>query len=169
MRIREMSHCAVFVAAMAVCAWLAVPLGHGAVTMQTVAVFLALGLLGRRRGSLSILVYLTLGAIGLPVFAGFQGGWGVLLGPTGGFLWGFLIAAGMFCLLEKRLPLWSIFVLCQLVIYICGTLWYSFTYAHGSLWAVLMATVLPYLVPDALKIALSLTLIRKLDHRLADQ
>jgi biotin transport system substrate-specific component len=168
MRIREMSRCAVFAALMAVCAWLAIPFGHGAVTMQTAGLFLTLGLLGGRRGSVSVLLYLCLGVLGLPVFAGFQGGFGVILGPTGGFLWGFLVAAGVSCLCEKHLPLWCNLVLCQLIIYICGTCWYYFAYAQGNLWAVLMTTVLPYLLPDTAKLALSLILIKKLNYRLTD-
>ena len=167
MRIRKMTHCGIFAAAMAICAWLAVPFGHGAVTMQTVAVFLSLCLLGGPRGFLSILIYLCLGAAGLPVFAGFQGGFGVLLGPTGGFLWGFLATAGLFCLPMNRFPLWFRLMLCQLIIYLCGTFWYYFAYGQGGLWVVLMTTVVPYLLPDALKITLSLILVKRLNYRLA--
>lgn len=162
MKVKSMTRCALFTALMAVCGWLAVPFGDGAVTMQTLAVFLALGLLGGTWGSVSILLYLCLGAVGLPVFAGFQGGFGVLLGPTGGFLWGFLVAAVAYRLLEKCLPLWLKLVLCQLICYTCGILWYYFAYAQSGLWAVILKTLIPYLIPDGLKLSLSLFLVKKL-------
>ncbi|MBQ3214568.1 MAG: biotin transporter BioY [Oscillospiraceae bacterium] len=165
MRIRYMTRCAIFVGAMALCAWLAVPLAGVPVTMQTLGFFLALGLLGSRLGMVTVGVYLIIGAVGLPVFSGFQGGFAILLGPTGGFLWGFLIAAGLNWLLEKWVPLWVRMVLCQLVIYLCGLIWFSFLYGE-SLWAVAMVTVLPYLLPDAAKLILSLFLILKLRQHL---
>ena len=92
MKIRKMTRCALLAAVMAVCAWISVPVGELAVSLQTFAVFLTLGFLGGRLGSAAVLVYLLLGAAGVPVFAGFRGGIGVLLGPTGGYLWGFLAA-----------------------------------------------------------------------------
>lgn len=164
MKIRRMTRCGFFGALLVVCGWLAIPFGDGAVTMQTLGVFLTLGLLGGTWGSLSILIYLGLGAVGLPVFAGFQGGFGVLLGPTGGFLWGFLAGAMVFCLLEKKLPLWASLMLCQLICYACGIGWYYFTFAQGGFWLVLMKTLVPYLIPDAIKLATTLLLIKKLRH-----
>ena len=161
MRIRSMTRCALMAALMALCAWLAVPVGSGAVTLQTLGVFLALGLLGGGKGCLSILIYLGLGAVGLPVFTGFQGGIGTLLSPTGGFLWGFLIAGGLFRLAEKNLPLWINLMLCQLACYLCGGIWYYFAFG-GGLWAVILSCVVPYLLPDALKIPLAILLIHKL-------
>ena len=80
MKVRNMALCALFAALLAVCAWLAIPVGDTAFTMQTFGVLLTLGLLGGRWGSVSILLYLLLGLVGLPVFSGFQGGFGVLLG-----------------------------------------------------------------------------------------
>ncbi len=161
MRIRSMTRCALMAALMTACAWLAFPVGNGAVTLQTLGVFLALGLLGGGKGFLSILIYLGQGAVGLPVFTGFQGGIGTLLGPTGGFLWGFLIAGGLFRLVEKKLPLWLNYVLCQLICYLCGGIWYYFAYG-GGLWAVMLGCVVPYLLPDALKILLAIFLVNKL-------
>ena len=72
-------------------------------TMQTFAVFLALGLLGGRRGTYAVLVYLLLGMIGIPVFSGFRGGPGVLLGTTGGYILGFLGSALVYWLMTARL------------------------------------------------------------------
>ena len=79
--------CSLFASLTAVCAWIAVPLPGVSFTMQTFAVLLCLGILGGKWGSVSILLYLLLGIVGLPVFTGFRGGAAALLDPTGGFLW----------------------------------------------------------------------------------
>lgn len=157
---RNMTRCALFAAMMALCAWIGIPLGHTVFTMQTFGVLLALGILGGKRGTVSILCYLLLGAAGLPVFSGFRGGIGAILGPTGGYLWGFLATGLVFWLLEK----WSrpaAMIAGIIVCYACGTLWYM-TYTGGALAAVLAQTVLPYLIPDALKLVLALRLTKRL-------
>lgn len=157
---RKLTRCALFAAMMALCAWIGIPLGHTVFTMQTFGVLLALGILGGKRGTISILCYLLLGAAGLPVFSGFRGGIGAILGPTGGYLWGFLATGLVFWLLEK----WSrpaAMIAGILVCYACGTIWYM-TYTGGALAAVLAQTVLPYLIPDALKLVLALRLTKRL-------
>ncbi|MBQ7415799.1 MAG: biotin transporter BioY [Oscillospiraceae bacterium] len=163
MKIRNMTRCAVLAALMAVCAWISVPLGNQAVSLQTFAVFLTLGLLGGKGGTATVLVYLLLGAAGLPVFTGFRGGIGALLGPTGGYLWGFLASCLLYWVLENRLPHWIVMVLSLLLCYACGTAWYFFLYASGaSVWAILGTCVVPYLVPDGIKLFLALTLTKRL-------
>ena len=157
---RKLTRCALFAAMMALCAWIGLPLGHTVFTMQTFGVLLALGILGGKRGTISILCYLLLGAAGLPVFSGFRGGIGAILGPTGGYLWGFLATGLVFWLLEK----WSrpaAMIAGIIVCYACGTIWYM-TYTGGALAAVLAQTVLPYLIPDALKLVLALRLTKRL-------
>ena len=157
---RKLTRCALFAAMMALCAWIGIPLGHTVFTMQTFGVLLALGILGGKRGTISILCYLLLGAAGLPVFSGFRGGIGAILGPTGGYLWGFLATGLVFWLLEK----WSrpaAMIAGLIVCYACGTIWYM-TYTGGALAAVLAQTVLPYLIPDALKLVLALRLTKRL-------
>ena len=157
---RKLTRCALFAAMMALCAWIGLPLGHTVFTMQTFGVLLALGVLGGKRGTISILCYLLLGAAGLPVFSGFRGGIGAILGPTGGYLWGFLTTGLVFWLLEK----WSrplAMAAGIAVCYACGTIWYM-TYTGGALAAVLAQTVLPYLIPDALKLVLALRLTKRL-------
>lgn len=162
MKIRPMTRCAVFAAAMTVCSWLAIPLGELAVSLQTFALFLTLGLLGGGQAAVVCLVYLSLGALGLPVFTGFQGGLGHLLGPTGGYLWGFLVAALIFWAVEKWVPRLPALALALLGCYACGTVWYAWVYAEGSLWAVLLKCVVPYLLPDGLKLTLAWLLIPRL-------
>lgn len=152
--------CSLFAALISVCAWISIPVTDIAFTLQTLGIFLSLGLLGGKRGCASVMIYLLLGAVGLPVFSGFQGGIGALAGITGGYLWGFLFAAFAYRLLERigKLPA---MIAGQLVCYLCGSLWF-YLYAGGGLWLIAARCVLPYLFPDAVKIALAYILSRRL-------
>lgn len=149
-----------FAALLAVCAWITVPVFDIGFTMQTFGIFLALGLLGGKWGTVSILIYLLLGTVGMPVFSGFRGGFGVLLGVTGGYLWGFLFSGLTYWALEHIGKL-SAMIAGQLVCYFCGSAWFLL-YAGGGLGVILLRCVLPYLIPDAVKIALAFTLSRRL-------
>ena len=151
--IRDMTLSSLFAALMVVCAWIAIPLPPVAFTLQTFGVLTALGILGGKWGSVSILLYLAMGVVGFPVFSGFQGGAAVLLGPTGGFLWGFLLGGLGYWAAEKT-GKWAPMVLCQLICYLCGTLWFAH-WANVTIFAAAMTTVLPYLIPDAFKLWLA--------------
>ena len=89
---KEIALIALFVALTAVCAWITIPMPAplAPFTLQTFAVFTALGILGLKDGLTAIIVYCLLGIVGLPVFAGMKGGVGVLLGTTGGYIIGFI-------------------------------------------------------------------------------
>ena len=90
---------ALMAALTAVCSWMTIP-ATVPVTLQTFAVFLTLMVLGGKTGTVSILLYICIGAAGVPVFAGFKGGLSVLVGPTGGYILGFLFCSkcfGLFC------------------------------------------------------------------------
>lgn len=171
MQIRTMAQCALFSALMCICAWISVPLPDIAFTLQTFGLFLSLELLGGKKGSIVCLVYLLLGAVGLPVFSGFRGGLGVLLGATGGYIMGFLAAAlvywGVTGLLGKRLAVrLAALLLGLLACYSFGTGWFLAVYLQSGstmgLGAVLAKCVLPYLIPDGIKMALALVLTEKL-------
>ena len=99
---KYMALCGLFAALTAICSWISIPLGFTPVPMNlaTLAVFLAGGLLGPKYGPLSLTVYALAGAVGIPVFAGFRGGFSVLAGPTGGYVIGYIVAAfvvGLLC------------------------------------------------------------------------
>ena len=154
-----------FASLMALCGWLSIPIPPVTVTMQTFALFLALGVLGGKWGSVAILLYLLLGAVGLPVFSSFRGGAAAFLEPTGGFLWGFLAAAVLYWALERlgRLPAMAAGLL---ACYGCGCWWFS-RYAGGiGFWTAVLTCVVPYLVPDAIKLWLALTLSKQLKKQL---
>ena len=148
-----------FASLTALCSWLSIPIPPVSFTLQTFAVLLTLGVLGGRWGSVSIFLYLLLGFVGLPVFSGFRGGAAAFLDPTGGFLWGFLAAALCYWALEKtgRLPA---MICAQLVCYFCGCLWFA-TWS-GSLPAAMLTCVVPYLIPDALKLWLACSMSSRL-------
>lgn len=149
-----------FAAMMAICAWLSIPVLDVAVTMQTFALCLALLLQGGRWGTVSILTYLLLGMVGLPVFSGFRGGPGALLGVTGGYLWGFLLTGLCFWMLEKWSPLLGLLVGIA-ACYACGSVWFL-VYSGGGFWVIFLRCVAPYLIPDGIKIYLAWTLSKQL-------
>ena len=91
-RTYDMAYIAIFAVLIAICSWISIPMTVP-FTLQTFGVFMAVGVLGGKRGSLAVLVYILLGAIGVPVFAGFSGGFGILLNNTGGYIIGFLFSA----------------------------------------------------------------------------
>ena len=172
MAVRNMTRCALFVALLTVCAWLSVHVGGLVFSLQSFAVFLTLGTLGGRRGTVCVGVYLALGAVGLPVFSGFRGGMGVLLGPTGGYIWGFWISALVYwlftALFKDNSPVRLISLCLGLVLcYLLGSLWYMHAYLHGqSFIFVLAKCVLPYCLPDACKLTLAFTLSDKLKNHI---
>ena len=99
-RVVDLAYMAVCAALIAICSWISIPAAVP-FTMQTFAVFCVLGLLGGKRGTISILVYILLGAVGLPVFAGFSGGIGILFGTTGGYIIGFIFVGLIYWAAEK--------------------------------------------------------------------
>lgn len=149
-----------FAGLMAICAWISIPVFDIAFTMQTFAVFLTLLVLGGKWGTVSILIYLLLGAVGLPVFSGFRGGPGALLGVTGGYLWGFLFTGLCYWAL-KKVGKFPALVLGLLACYGCGSLWFMI-YSGGGLGLVLLRCVVPYLIPDGLKLWLALYIAKQL-------
>ena len=97
----DLAYIAVGAALIAICSWISIPMAVP-FTLQTFAVFAILLLLGGKRGTMSILTYVIMGAIGLPVFSGFTGGVGVLLGKTGGYILGFIFTGIIFLLLTRN-------------------------------------------------------------------
>lgn len=169
-RTRDIAYIAIFTALMAVCSWISIPTAIP-FTLQTMAVFLAVGLLGGKRGTIAVAAYVLLGAVGAPVFANFSGGVGILLGQTGGYILGFIGSALLMWALERSLggKLWGLglsMVLGLLVCYAFGTAWFMVVYPMGgesvTLWTALTWCVFPYVVFDLIKIALALTLTSQL-------
>lgn len=168
LRTLDLAYIALFAVLTAVCAWVTVPMTVP-FTLQTLAVFAALAALGGRRGFYAVAVYLLMGLAGLPVFSGFQST-GALLGPTGGYLVGFLAAALVYWAVTARFgesaPV--IIIGCVLVMvtyYVFGTVWFMVVYARTTgpvgLASALGWCVFPFIVPDLVKLGLGVTLARR--------
>ncbi len=157
---------AIFSVLMAVCSWISIPTAVP-FTMQTFGLFLTVGVLGGRRGTLAILIFILLGAVGIPVFSGFTGGLGILAGTTGGYIIGFIFSGLVMWGMEKMIgrKTWALtlaMVLAMVVYFAFGTAWFMVVYARTvgpiGLSAVLGWCVLPFLLPDILKMMLALML-----------
>lgn len=166
----DIVYIAVFAVIMAICSWISIPAAVP-FTLQTFGVFIAAGVLGGKRGTLSVLVFILLGAVGIPVFANFSGGIGVLAGPTGGYIIGFLFSALVMWAMEKLPGKKSIMQIVSMVVglvvcYAFGTAWFMVVYgkANGPVGLVtaLGWCVFPFIIPDLIKIALAYVLSRKL-------
>lgn len=168
---REIAYLALSVALITVCAWISVPVGAIPVTLQTLAVAFLGGLLGARRSVIAVAVYLLMGLVGIPVFAGFRAGVPALAGATGGYLFGFVFLA-LLPALFKRIPVKGTAKRCALfyaanvlglaVCYLFGTVWFVLIYQCEVGYA-LMLCVVPYLLPDAIKLAVAAFLSARLE------
>ena len=166
----DLVYIALFAVLIAICAWISIPTTVP-FTLQTFGIFLTVGLLGGKRGSMAVLVYILLGAAGIPVFSGFTGGIGRLLGNTGGYIVGFLASALVMWALEKVMgrKTWALavqMVLGLIACYAIGTVWFMVVYSGTSgtvgLMTVLGWCVIPFIIPDLIKIALALVLTKRL-------
>ncbi|NLY87292.1 MAG: biotin transporter BioY [Clostridiales bacterium] len=147
-------------------------------TMQTAGIFLALLLLGGFRGTISVLIYILLGVLGLPVFSGFSSGIGILAGPTGGYIVGFILMGIVYKLIipeiqnkqkNKQLLRKQIIALLLglIVCYTFGTLWFVKAYMGAfsikSVISALSICVVPFIIPDLLKMWFAFVLSSRLN------
>ena len=166
---------AVSAALIAICSWISITIGPVPFTLQTMAIFAVLMTIGGARGSIAVIIYLLLGLVGVPVFAGFKGGPASFLGPTGGFLVGFAVASLVWILLEKLLRdkmsssavkriLYGVInaVICEVVMYTIGVIWFMVVYGQQTgpvgLGATLTMCVVPFIIPDIVKIAVAIVI-----------
>lgn len=168
--VRDFCAIGVFAAVICVLAPISIPMPYGVpMTLQTFVIPLAGVVLGARNGTLAVVLYVLLGAVGLPVFAGLKGGIGVVLGPTGGFILSFpllALAAGLGGGRDNKLWLASGLVLGAAVNYLCGMLMFSLVASVG-LSAAFYACVLPFIPTTVIKIVLTAVLGLKLKSLLA--
>jgi len=168
---RNMTLVALFAAITAVCAQIAIPVPFSPVpfTLHMVAVLLAGGILGSRLGGLSIVVYLLMGAAGMPVFAGFKGGLEVLVGPTGGFLFAFPIAALIIGFVMERKKSFIVYiasmVVALIIVYSLGLVQFKFVTAMSWEKSFLLA-VAPYVIPDVIKMILTYVVVQNVNRSL---
>ena len=170
---KQLTVTALFAAIICVAAPVSIPGPAIPLSLATLAVMIAGALLGPVRSSAAVSLYLVIGSVGIPVFAGFKGGFAVLAGPTGGYLAGY-IALAFICGMCRIIParsttgsasiLTALCVLGTIVLYTLGTIWYCII--SGSTPAsALIICVVPFLPGDALKIALCVTFVVTIRRR----
>ena len=164
--IKMMVYASMMAALTAVGAFIAIPIGPVPIVLQNFFVFLTGLLLGRRWGVTALGVYLLAGALGLPVFAGGKGGIGHILGPTGGYLLGYLPAVYLIGLISEkggRRPVFdALALICgSLVVYLCGVPWLQ-AVTGMSLHKTLAVGMVPFLPGDGLKIIAAIPVAKTL-------
>lgn len=165
-QLRMIVYASLLAALMAAGAYLAIPVGPVPIVMQNMFVFLAGLLLGGRWGLASVAVYLLTGALGLPVFAGGMGGIGRIIGPTGGYLIGYLSAVFIVGYISEkaaaRIGYDVLAMVCgTIVLYACGVTWLKIL--TGMTWTkTLTVGMYPFLIGDAIKIAAAALIARAL-------
>lgn len=164
---------ALFTALICVCSWVQIP-SAVPFTLQTFAVFTAAGFLGAKKCVAATLAYILIGCAGVPVFSGFRSGPGVLFGNTGGYIFGFILSALAVGFAADKLGR-SVKVLIPSMLgglalcYAVGTAWFALMYANGGIKEILTACVLPFIIPDLLKILLSSLLVQRLSVHLKNK
>ena len=170
MTTKMLALCAVFAALTAVCSQVQIPLAVIPINLALFSVHLCALLMKKQYAALSMLVYLLMGLVGLPVFVGFQGGAGVLFGRTGGYIIGYVASAFLTALLvehwgrawwKEALSIMAGVAAC----YSLGTAWYM-ALTGSSLWVGLSYCVFPFLPGDVVKIALAVMLAGRLEKPL---
>ncbi len=155
--VRSMVFMAVFAALICVAAPFAIQVGPIPITLATFAIYLTGAILGGKRGVVAVVVYILLGAVGLPVFSNFNGGFGALLGPTGGYIIGYIpmvLITGIFAEMNSKKH-WTMIIgmlLGTVALYAFGTAWYMILTGKDLVTA-LTICVLPFIPGDGIKIA----------------
>lgn len=157
---------ALFVLLLSVSAWIKIPVGPVPVTLQTLVVFLAAATLGSKRSAIAVTAYIALGFVGLPFFSGFVGGSTAIMGATGGYIVGFILSAVVIgAMIEKfgnKIHVMALAMLAGLAIcYAFGTIWFM-CISGADMFYVMSVCVAPFIVPDAIKIALAISVIKLL-------
>lgn len=161
----DLVYIGLFAALISICAWISIPMTIS-ITLQTMAICLTAGLLGAKRGTLTVVVYIMLGAVGLPVFTGFKGGIGAIMGATGGYIVGFIFTALIVGIASERVikGFWGYVLFMAIGVIVCyafGTVWFAIMY-KVSFGSALSTCVIPFLLPDAVKIVLAAFLTQRL-------
>ena len=163
----DICYVALGTALITVCAWLAIPTPMDiSFTMQTFAVCLCAGLLGWKRSTVSVIVYILLGMVGLPIFTGFKSGVAAITGPTGGYIVGFVLTALITGALVQKFghKFWQLILFMVIGLTVCyafGTVWFIIAY-KATLKAALATCVVPFLLPECGKILLAALLTNRL-------
>lgn len=164
MKLKDLIMCSMSTCLIVVCAYISIPMAVP-FTLQTLAIFLSMGVLGGKKSLISISLYILIGMLGLPVFSGFKSGLGVIMGPTGGYVIGFIFMPIIYMFFEKKKDLFKIIgmVLGLLACYTLGSIWFIIVYTKEiTLFKVLMMCVIPFIIPDLVKMVIAFLASKKL-------
>lgn len=158
MKVKDMVLCGMFTGILAILSQIAVPTFGGVyLTAQSFALFLAAFVLGKKKGVITVLIYILLGLCGLPVFANFRGGVGVILGNTGGFIVGFVFMVYFTALANESKNKFISLIFYIMSIFIChllGIIWFGFI-TNTPLFTAFISVSLPFIPKDILSLLLS--------------
>lgn len=166
---KEIVSVGMFAAVLAVLSQLSIPMPSGVpITLQTFAVALTGVVLAWKLGTASMLVYILLGAVGVPVFAGFSGGVQVLVNYTGGFIWGFIVMTllcGIGVQMKNKIAGILLGIVGLAICHLFGTFQFMFVMKMGFMESFLLASA-PYLIKDAISVVLGFVIGGQLRTRL---
>jgi biotin transport system substrate-specific component len=158
-KIKDMTFIAVMTAVICIMGPLSIPIGPVPVSLTNLALYITIYVLGTRRSVIACGLYLLIGLVGLPVFSGFTGGPQKLVGPTGGYLIGFIfmtLVAGLIVdhFYEKRIISFLGMFIATWIPYMMGTFWLAYS-AHMKFAAAFAAGVLPFIIEDMVKMGIA--------------
>lgn len=160
--VKQLTMVAIMTAILCILAPLSIPLANVPISAATFIIYLAAVLLGSKLSMICVFLYILIGIVGIPVFAGWSAGFGIISGPTGGYMIGYLFIAlctGLFMKLGRG-KVWMIaigMVIGTLICYTIGTIWLGVQLSLSP-WAALMAGVIPFIPGDIIKMVLCLIL-----------
>ncbi len=166
MKTRDMVLVGVFAAIICIFSPFSVPVGPIPISLASFAVYIAAAVLGAKRGTMAVCIYVLIGAFGLPVFSGFTGGFARVAGVTGGYIIGYIFcafAAGI--IIDKFKSEKFVYPLAlsigTIVLYVFGTAWFMANTGNGLMESLMMC-VIPFLIGDAVKIVAASAIAYKL-------
>lgn len=168
--IYQLTTCALMTALMCILGPMSIPIGPIPVSLTNFVIFFSVYLLGMRDGTISYLVYLLLGVVGLPVFSGYQGGLGKLAGPTGGYLVGFIFTALISGFIIERFHAHTVIIIlgmmaAMLAAYLCCIIWFVFQ-TQCDIWYAFTTCVFPFILIDIIKILIVNTIAKTIRNAL---
>lgn len=173
--IKNMAYISICTVLIVAGAWITIPIGPIPFTMQTFSIFITLLLLGGKKGTLAIVVYTLIGAVGLPVFSGGKGSLAALFGMTGGFIIGFIIMGLTYILLapvyKNNLILKIVALILGLILcYVFGLTWFIHLYTKNvnsiTVGQSMAKCITPFIIPDLAKLTLAVVIYKLLQKRI---
>ncbi|MBP5444830.1 MAG: biotin transporter BioY [Acholeplasmatales bacterium] len=167
MKVKDLVYIAIFTSIICVMSLISIPTTVP-FTLQTMAIFLCMFMLKPVDSLISVLIYITIGIIGIPVFSNFKSGIGVIAGPTGGYILGFILMTLVPFIIKNKI---ASAIIGLIICYTFGSIWFLFFNQSNitSIWKVLTICVLPFIIPDGVKLALAYILSLRLKFLTSDE